>query len=74
MPRRLLLLEFNELCPVLLQKWMAAGKLANFRAFYDQSQTYISLSPTPSRRLSGPGSNGIPSTPGWFSISIGCFD
>lgn len=43
MPRRLLLLEFNELCPVLLQKWMATGKLPNFRAFYEQSHTYITL-------------------------------
>jgi Type I phosphodiesterase / nucleotide pyrophosphatase len=43
MPRRILLLEFNELCPALLQKWMAAGKLPNFKAFYDQSQAYITL-------------------------------
>jgi hypothetical protein len=43
MPRKLLLLEFNELCPSLLHKWMAAGRLPNFRRFHDQSQVYLTF-------------------------------
>ena len=33
-------LEFNELCPPLLEKWMAAGLLPNFKKFYDQSEVF----------------------------------
>lgn len=35
------LLEFNELCPGLLDRWMAAGKLPNFKRFHDASEVYI---------------------------------
>jgi hypothetical protein len=41
MVRKLLLLEFNELCSSLLQKWMAAGRLPNFKRFHDDSQVYL---------------------------------
>ena len=41
MSRKLLLLEFNELCPHLLEKWMGEGKLPNFQRFYSDSQAYI---------------------------------
>ena len=39
--KRLILIEFNELCPSLLDKWMAAGFLPNFRAFYEKSDVYV---------------------------------
>jgi len=39
--RRIIVLEFNELCPELLQRWMADGSLPNFKHFYDASQAYI---------------------------------
>jgi len=41
MAKRMILLEFNELCPSLLQKWMASGQLPNFRRFYDSSDVYV---------------------------------
>jgi hypothetical protein len=37
---RLLLIEFNEITPSLLQRFMAAGDLPNFRRFYDVSSVY----------------------------------
>lgn len=43
MPKKLLLLEFNELCPSLLHRWMAIGKLPNFKRFYEGSQAYLTL-------------------------------
>ena len=42
--RRLLLIEFNELCPSLLDKWMRAGDLPNFKKFYDDSEVYVTES------------------------------
>jgi hypothetical protein len=36
-----LLIEFNELCPPLMQRFMGRGLLPNFRRFYDQSQVYV---------------------------------
>src|SRR5262245_42671116 len=38
--RRLFLIEFNELCPDLLERFMAEGRLPNFRRFYEQSLIY----------------------------------
>ena len=35
------MLEFNELCPRLLKTWMAAGKLPNFKRFFDESQVFL---------------------------------
>ena len=37
----LILIEFNELCPPLLDRWMAEGRLPNFKAFYDSSQVFV---------------------------------
>jgi hypothetical protein len=37
---RLFLLEFNELCPSLLERFMAEGKLPNFRRLYETSTIY----------------------------------
>ena len=42
--RKLLLIEFNELCPSLLDRWMAAGDLPNFRKFYEASQVFVTES------------------------------
>ena len=39
--KRIILLEFNELCPDLLTEWMADGKLRNFKRFYDASRACI---------------------------------
>src|SRR3974390_3134041 len=41
MATRMILLEFNELCPPLLKKWMAGGELPNFKRFYDSSDVYL---------------------------------
>jgi hypothetical protein len=38
---RVILIEFNELCPRLLDFWMAVGHLPNFKNFYEQSQVFI---------------------------------
>src|SRR5437773_3890771 len=36
-----ILLEFNELTPTLVDRFMAEGKLPNFRRFHDQARTFI---------------------------------
>ncbi len=40
--RRIIQIEFNELCPHLLDRWMGEGKLPNFKRFYDASQAFVS--------------------------------
>jgi hypothetical protein len=37
---RLILIEFNELCPTLLGRFMADGTLPNFRRFYESSTVF----------------------------------
>lgn len=37
---RMLLIEFNELCPSLLHRWMEQGLLPNFKLFYENSQAF----------------------------------
>lgn len=37
MPNRVMLIEFNELSPVLLHDFMAAGELPTFKRFHDES-------------------------------------
>lgn len=39
--RRLMLIEFNELCPHLLREFMARGRLPNFQRLHDASLVYI---------------------------------
>ena len=34
------LVEFNELCPDMLARFMGAGALPNFRRFFESSQIY----------------------------------
>lgn len=38
--RRIIALEFNELCPALLDKWMADGTLPNFACLHAQSSIF----------------------------------
>lgn len=40
---KLILIEFNELCPDLLNKWMASGDLPNFKKLHDQSDVYTTV-------------------------------
>lgn len=42
MNSKLILLELNELTPVLMEKFIAQGLLPNFKALRDQSECYIS--------------------------------
>lgn len=44
--RKIIFLEFNELCPDLLQGWMAQGRLPNFRRFYDASAVFTGCADT----------------------------
>ena len=39
--RPVILLEFNELCPSLLDQWMGQGLLPNFQRFFQDSQAFI---------------------------------
>ena len=41
--RRVLMLEFNELCPSLIDRWMAAGELPNFRRIFEASEAFTTL-------------------------------
>jgi hypothetical protein len=41
--KRIVLLEFNELCPPLLARWMEEGRLPNFRRFYSQSDVFTAV-------------------------------
>jgi Type I phosphodiesterase / nucleotide pyrophosphatase len=36
-----ILIEFNELSPTLLDRWIKEGKLPNFKKFYDNSSVYV---------------------------------
>jgi hypothetical protein len=40
---KVLLLEFNEICPPLLRRRMDQGKLPNFTALYNSSQIFTSI-------------------------------
>lgn len=40
---KIILVEFNELCPPLLAKWMAAGDLPNFKRLYEKSDIFTTL-------------------------------
>jgi hypothetical protein len=45
--QKLICLEFNELCPELLVKWMQGGQLPNFRKFFEQSQILTAVADEP---------------------------
>jgi hypothetical protein len=38
--QKMILLEFNELCPALLKQWMSEGRLPNFKKFYERSHVF----------------------------------
>ncbi len=40
MSHKLIFAEFNELCPPLLDRWMASGDLPNFRRLHDRSTVF----------------------------------
>ncbi|MBX9860891.1 MAG: hypothetical protein K2Y20_15080 [Sphingomonas sp.] len=40
---RVIVLELNELCPPLLARWMAEGRLPNFQRLYDRSDVFTTL-------------------------------
>jgi len=48
---RFLLLELNELCPTLLQQFMAEGHIPNFKRFYEQSLVYTTDAGEPASHL-----------------------
>lgn len=39
--RPIILMEFNELCPPLLERWIAEGRLPNFKRLREQSDVFI---------------------------------
>lgn len=39
-PGKIIVMEFNELCPALLERWMAEGRLPNFKRLYAQSDVF----------------------------------
>jgi hypothetical protein len=41
---KVMMVEFNELSPVLMSKWMDMGLLPNFKALHQQSTTFITQS------------------------------
>jgi hypothetical protein len=44
---KIVLLEFNELCPALLDRWIDEGRLSNFRRFRDSSHVFVTESDEP---------------------------
>jgi hypothetical protein len=45
--RNVICLEFNELCPPLLEKWMGEGKLPNFKRFFESSHAFTATADDP---------------------------
>ena len=39
--QKVILVEFNELCPSLLKKWMGTGELPNFKRLHDSSEVFV---------------------------------
>ncbi len=37
----IIVMEFNELCPALLERWMGEGRLPNFKRLYAQSDVFV---------------------------------
>lgn len=36
-----IVMEFNELCPTLLERWMSEGRLPNFKRLHQQSDVFV---------------------------------
>lgn len=62
--RRLVFLEFNELCPSLLHRWMDAGLLPAFKRFHDQSQVFTGVADVDENRFLEPWIQ-------WYSLHTG---
>jgi len=45
--QKIICLEFNELCPELLTRWMEEGALPNFKKFYDGSEVLTAVADEP---------------------------
>jgi hypothetical protein len=41
--QKVLLLEFNEICPALSEKWMGEGRLPHFSSFHRFSQEFTTI-------------------------------
>lgn len=50
-PARVIVLEFNELCPELMQKFMQQGVLPNFSRLHRDSQIYVTDAEEPAPNL-----------------------
>jgi hypothetical protein len=61
---RLIALELNELCPALLQRWMAEGLLPNFKRLHDQSDVFVTRADVEDSALMEPWIQ-------WYSIHTG---
>lgn len=44
---KVVLIEFNELIPSLLERWIGEGKLPNFKRFHDESQVFVGTADVP---------------------------
>ena len=64
MNNRIIVVEFNELCPQLLEKWMAQGVLPNFKAFHDTAQVFITKPCVPEQQFLEPWIQ-------WYSMHTG---
>lgn len=40
---KILMLEFNEICPSLIERWMGEGLLPGFTEFYRASQVFTTF-------------------------------
>ena len=52
-PQRLMLMEFNELCPSLLQEFMGRGVLPHFRRLYEDSTVFTTDAGEPPPQTAG---------------------
>jgi len=62
--QKVLLLEFNEICPALIDKWMGEGKLPHFSAVYRSSQVFTTIADVSDPELLEPWIQ-------WYSIHTG---
>lgn len=61
---RIVFIEFNELCPSLLARWMEDGTLPNFRRFHDASQVFTGVADVADQRFLEPWIQ-------WYSMHTG---
>lgn len=62
--KRIVFIEFNELCPRLLQQWMVEGLLPNFKRFHDSSQVLTGVADVEDERFLEPWIQ-------WYSLHTG---